>query len=1263
MTTNKNLDNTTTSNTPFKLTLFNVKKGVATKSFTPDGEGLPVKSSTSPYITEAESREQSFSCLADLPQTFTELKHNQCLGYGITGNGYDNIVTEKELNSGNAINAIARTHHFFHYPEKAFAYLDFDTYDVDKFKLTPEKAIALIQSAIPEFKDVQFLARYSVSSCFKSKKDGKWIKPPKSFHLYFAVNDGENIPLLKDLIMQKMWLAGYGYIKLSKPSIRNGVQSRIKRCPIDCAVFQAERVDFAGGAKYPQNAHFYQDLPEPKLMGGTEPLTISNIPVLTEHELARFDNLVNEAKGIKRKTVKKNVVNKLKNANPQLNNKELSEKADKLIERHESGILEPFTEILFYTGETFTVKQLLDMDLIDGKHPYDGCVCADPDEPDYSNGVCAYFNWNHGKNPNIFSFAHGEKIYTFRKRLLFDPNTKERIDSELASLFDTEFYEKRYIDDDFVKKVLSNPSILTCLKFTHGTGKTNTFIKGLVKHYSTSNEIVLIICHRVLLSLDISKRVAVIDYRDESACNAGDKLLNDNEPNFEKIFKSIGFSLVVNSLTNEKYSTLVDNASIVVFEEADQVFSQTTGGTIELKEQPVLLNKIEKVCQQTKRVFLLSAGLKAPLIQTFEKFTNSKAKLYIGKYQAGINQKVRFFPTEHSIEQSFLNDIEKNKIYLTVDCSLEKQELLFEKINTLYPDKKVELFNSEQNLKSKLIHQYGEKESKLKNIDDYLCDIEPDVVIASPTLGSGISIDKYKFDKVYGISTGTVVPDFFLQQIRRIRYAKDYNLHIPKKVHAPREFNAETIYKQKKAVYDALRKQDTQYLTIEFHGEKLPVAISFNIETLNLRMRVAAQNTAQENYDFCHFEQVFCELLAYDGVTNKNVEYVDSDSNADAKASRIEQKMLKDVWIKNIQNAPDLPNDNKENAKKVISRQKDIPNTPATTKEIRHSLNKFYIQNATDKKELHYDLIARFYKNRGFKGLKLREILTSPDNVLMSHDTLERESGLRSKDILSDFFHTKQLLKSFLAQFNITVEDGVICTENALSYSYQIDKAFINKVISKILAVQKEWNKLIGVTIHKGYKESPDKFKPVHFINAVFKKLHIDYDVSHTLEEPQHRFSIDFKTCLFRSNQVKKDVKISIYTISTKQKVSLKGHPFRYKGLDESLLKKIEIELGMVNKEMGLANVLSTELNKNQKKKLSRFLHLMLVSRFKDVAQRANWLATARLVLTNRQFVILTNKFEKDVASNEAADAVLNFVRESFRKIKHIEDEKALKMT
>ena len=60
----------------------------------------------------------------------------------------------------------------------------------------------------------------------------------------------------------------------------------------------------------------------------------------------------------------------------------------------------------------------------------------------------------------------------------------------------------------------------------------------------------------------------------------------------------------------------------------------------------------------------------------------------------------------------------------------------------------------------------------LKDPDAYLAQYQPRVVLASPTIGSGFSIEKNYFDDVYMLLTGILTPTDIMQMSARYRPAK-----------------------------------------------------------------------------------------------------------------------------------------------------------------------------------------------------------------------------------------------------------------------------------------------------------------------------------------------------------------------------------------------------------------------------------------------------------------------------------------------------------
>ena len=63
--------------------------------------------------------------------------------------------------------------------------------------------------------------------------------------------------------------------------------------------------------------------------------------------------------------------------------------------------------------------------------------------------------------------------------------------------------------------------------------------------------------------------------------------------------------------------------------------------------------------------------------------------------------------------------------------------------------------------------------------DAYLKEHQPDVVIVSPAVQSGISIESDYFNAVFGIYTGTVTPVVFQQMLHRVRAQTAFDIVLP----------------------------------------------------------------------------------------------------------------------------------------------------------------------------------------------------------------------------------------------------------------------------------------------------------------------------------------------------------------------------------------------------------------------------------------------------------------------------------------------------
>jgi len=120
------------------------------------------------------------------------------------------------------------------------AMIDYDP-DEGQPELNYQEVTQTLDSVCPGFAAIPKVLAYSTSSCIY--KDGVEIRGKGAgFHLYFLVQNGKDLELFKTYLFQRLWLAGHGYIKISRSA------NPLPRTIFDTAVFSPERLDFVAGA-------------------------------------------------------------------------------------------------------------------------------------------------------------------------------------------------------------------------------------------------------------------------------------------------------------------------------------------------------------------------------------------------------------------------------------------------------------------------------------------------------------------------------------------------------------------------------------------------------------------------------------------------------------------------------------------------------------------------------------------------------------------------------------------------------------------------------------------------------------------------------------------------------------------------------------------------------------------------------------------------------------------------------------------------------
>ncbi|MBT4384509.1 hypothetical protein HOD30_02040, partial [Candidatus Peregrinibacteria bacterium] len=315
---------------------------------------------------------------------------------------------------------IARTKDFFHYPDgPAILMLDHDL-SIYGSAFTPEKLVELLTELIPEFQDCAYAVKPSNSAGVSVK--GEQPSGSGGFHLYIPVQEASDVPRFGQVLFDRLWLAGHGYIALS------AIGSFLTRSPIDQAVFSPERLGFVGRPVIKGEGLVYMDQPIRVHEGGF--LDTALLSDLSDFEKKHLESLQKEAKSTaeiqdKSESMRADweLTHRAKLEDQGASASEIEVAMSRIgVER--SDVL-PDWLLEFSDGRTATVREVLE-----NPDRYNHCSLADPFEGRSYGVSTAIYYWNHGESPVIYSQAHGGHTYFLKQEY----QDKERWEEELEDM-------------------------------------------------------------------------------------------------------------------------------------------------------------------------------------------------------------------------------------------------------------------------------------------------------------------------------------------------------------------------------------------------------------------------------------------------------------------------------------------------------------------------------------------------------------------------------------------------------------------------------------------------------------------------------------------------------------------------------------------------------------------------------------------------------------------------------------------------------------
>ena len=402
-----NLESSTASRSDFAtFTVLTTDNGILTKEVSLGEDGEARKTST-PNFSGGSYQIVSVESLNDFLAARRSLKSDQALMYSTPINGTQSgVITTKKRRSAKKL---SRSKDCFAHPSgSAILAVDYDSRSGTK-PLTRQQLITCLTEAIPDLRKTQLLWATSAGSCIHDAVTGKRHFGVRGQRVYILVKDGRDINRALRALAERLWLAGHGWIKVSKSG------AKLKRTLVDLALANPVQPDFAAGAVcyYP-----FEQRSQQKLIGAGGPLdTGTAIPALRLRERNLLDKIYKAAddaaedesraaRALWLVNYSERAVQHAVAAGRVLTDAEIEEIRNNAVAAIDSGFLAGDFLVTLEDRTEVTVAEILD-----NPTHYHEALCCDPLEPEYDNYRVVGKIFVGDSSSCIHSYAHGGQTF------------------------------------------------------------------------------------------------------------------------------------------------------------------------------------------------------------------------------------------------------------------------------------------------------------------------------------------------------------------------------------------------------------------------------------------------------------------------------------------------------------------------------------------------------------------------------------------------------------------------------------------------------------------------------------------------------------------------------------------------------------------------------------------------------------------------------------------------------------------------------------
>ncbi len=461
---------------------------------------------------------------------------------------------------------------------------------------------------------------------------------------------------------------------------------------------------------------------------------------------------------------------------------------------------------------------------------------------------------------------------------------------------------------------------ISLVRSPKGSGKT-TFLKGLTARNP----------HRILL----------IGHRQSLICKMCDELglhcyLDDELEEFKYTSKNkrqSRYGICVDSLAKIDRSLPYD---YILIDESEQVLTHFRSDTLGQKRHTVFQNFIH-LLGQARNVIALDADLSWTTFNSITKWARSRDP----------KKRCNIFINKHHAKRGTLKVIaSKNQIIGEILQAIEADKTIFVTSNSRNQIKKLEAAIRAKRPGVKLLAITAEtvSDDNSGSVRDFIADpiVEAkkyQVVLASPSLGTGIDInfdhDETYFDIVFGIFMPDIISHFDCdQQLARVRHPGEVRVYV-----SPRQFNYETNMDVTRR--DILETMMSERLLISYNDHGQPI-YNEDDPLLSLVAAVVSRDRASIN----RLKHNFIDYKIREGWEIQYSDDTDEAAIIGIELAALGKRLVQEQLIDRLLQASPLSDEEFKSVRKRLDGQQYVPDQQRAN-YWRSSIERFYCQPLT----------------------------------------------------------------------------------------------------------------------------------------------------------------------------------------------------------------------------------------------------------------------------------------------------------------------------